>query len=457
MEDEDLKHIYDISLFNISDLDVLLHEILKQTRELLKAEAGTIYIKEEDSLLFKVFQNDALAYEDIYKHYHSTLNLKLPLSQRKKYLAVDSILSKKVILVDDVYNSKAYDFEGTKEFDKKFKYKTNSIITIPLIHPIDEKVLGVVQLLNKKIDDKYQAFNKNDKDTLSMFASFISLSISKELDNVKKLKRLNKELEDTNKNLEKRVNEEVQANKSSSAIIYHQSKMASMGEMMANIAHQWRQPLSTISVIASALSMDIELDSIRKDVGKDYLQKIVDTTQELSNTIEEFKSFYDIDTINENINISEVINKCLEVSESLITSNQIEIVLNLDESIEIYGLKNEFTQAILNVISNSKDALIENIPMHDGRYIFIDLYKENQKNILKIKDNALGIKEHNIEKIFIENFSTKNADTFNGIGLYLTRLIVEKHLKGSISCENSSFTYKDKDCKGALFTIILDS
>lgn len=193
MASDDLKHIYDISLFNISDLDVLLHEILKYTRGLLKAEAGTIYIKQKNYLKFHVFQNDALSYENIYKFYHSTHEFKLPLDEKNKYLAVDSFLSKKIIMIDDIYAAPEYEFLGAKE------------------------------------DDKYSTFTFNDKEIISMISAFISLSISKAQDDIVKLQELNAKLEKSNENLERKIEERIIENQNKSAIIFHQSKMASIG------------------------------------------------------------------------------------------------------------------------------------------------------------------------------------------------------------------------------------
>ena len=444
MASDDLKHIYDISLFNISDLDVLLHEILKYTRELLQAEAGTIYIKDKNYLKFHVFQNDALSYENIYRFYHSTNEYKLSLEDKGKYIALDSFLTKKIIMIDDVYDSPGYAFVGAKEFDKKFNYKTHSTISVPLIHPINQKVIGVVQLLNKKENDNYSIFTVKDKEVISTISAFISLSVSKAQDDVAKLHKLNKELEKSNAELERKIEEKIIENQNKSAIIFHQSKMASMGEMIGNIAHQWRQPLSTISTLASGISMNLKIGG--SDIQRDIMQlnKIVDTTKTLSKTIDDFRDFYNVDTMDENFNIAESIKKSIEIAESEILINDINIIMNLDNSLYIYGLKNEFTQCILNLLTTAKDSLASKVPISEKRYIFIDLFEEeNNKICLNIKDNGRGIDSSNIN------------NEASGVGLFLTKLIIEKHMKGSLSVENKEFSYQDKHFYGAFFTINL--
>jgi two-component system, NtrC family, C4-dicarboxylate transport sensor histidine kinase DctB len=449
MEDSELRHVFDINLFDINDLDVLLHEILKYTRELLNAEAGTIYIKEDNYLKFHVFQNDFLSYEDISKLFYSLKDFKLPLFVKNKFLAVDSFLSKKIIIIDNLCNTTDYEFSGAKEFDDKFNYKTHSIIVIPLIHPIKNEVLGVVQLLNKKENSENKYFNENDKKLLSMFSSFISLSILKAQKDTIKLEQLNEELEKTNKELEQRVKNEALDNRNKSAIIFHQSKMSSMGELIGNIAHLWKHPLNMISTLASSLKIDLEFKNFNNDNFITKLSKIIDTTKKLSGTIDDFKDFYNLETTKENFSISNCIHKSLELANIIFLENNIEVKLKLDESLIIYGLKNEFTQALLNILTNSKNALVERISLNDNRFIFIDLFEKNAKKYLIIKDNAGGIlieKDKNI-------FNTKTFDNNTGIGLYMTKIIIEKHTNGTIIFENVEFIFDEIIYKGAQFTI----
>jgi GAF domain-containing protein len=261
-EENRLSHIFDMSLFNVNDLDTLLHEVLKQTREILDSQAGSIYICEKDALSFNIFQNDAMSYEEIYKQFYSIKDLKLPLSEQEKYLAVKSFITKKIIIIDDVYDAKDYDFLGVKEFDKKFNYRTHSIITTPLIHPLEQKTIGVLQLINKLENGKTTIFNEKDKQILSIVSSFISLSIVNAQNNMAKLKRINDELETANDKLKIKVEEEIRESQSKSSIIFHQSKLISMGEMIGNIAHQWRQPLSIISTSASGIKLKNEFGKL---------------------------------------------------------------------------------------------------------------------------------------------------------------------------------------------------
>jgi len=450
---DDLCHIYDVSLFNVNDLDVLLHEILKQTREILNSEAGSIYINEDDALSFNVFQNDAMSYENIYKQFYALKDLKLPLSEQEKYLAVQSFSSKKIIVIDDIYEAKEYDFLGVKEFDKKFSYRTRSIITAPLIHPIDNRTLGVVQLLNKKDDDEVVVFNKKDKQLLSMISSFISLSIANTQENMSKLKEMNDELELTNKKLRLQVEKEISESERKSAVIFHQSKLASMGEMIGNIAHQWRQPLSAISTISSGISFNIELGNYNEDETTRGLRQIVDTTKHLSQTIDDFREFYRLDKAEKDFDLTANILSSVRITEAALSENHIQLVTNFNEDITIYGYDNELKQAILNIIQNAKDALLEKLTINDDRFIFIDTDIEDNFVTVKIKDNAFGVDEEIIGDIFTQNFTTKEEIGGTGVGLYMTKEIIEKHMEGLLTVSNVEYIYNGVKCKGAEFVL----
>ena len=448
MQDEsNLEHIYDISLFNISDLDVLLHESLKHARELLSAEAGTIYIKSDAFLKFHVFQNDSMSYENIYKNHYFLKDLKLPIEKINKYLSVDAFLSKKIIMIDDIYLSSEYAFIGTKEFDKKFNYKTVSVLSVPLVHPTNNECVGVIQLINKIIDNKILPFDLKDKEIISMLSSFMALSISKAKEDVEKIKTVNDKLVKANETLEKRIQEEVSSNQQKSAIIFHQSKIASMGEMVSNIAHQWRQPLSVISTIASGLSLELELDKLSKEQAIGQLRKIVVTTQNLSNTIDDFKGFYNLESIKENFTLKSVVDKSLELAEIVLSHNKINVVSNIDESLTLFGLKNEFTQAFLNILTTVKDSLLKDILSSDNKYIFINVFKKDDKKYIKILDNSTHC-------VSFEESHKKYTNIFN-MGLYMTRLIIQKHFNGDIRYQNITYFYNNQTIKGGEYTIVL--
>jgi len=393
-------------------------------------------------------------YEQIYLQYLDLKGLKLPLDKSNKYIAVDSFKKEKIIVVNNIYNTKKYEFLGVKEYDKNNNYETYSLITAPIIHPIENKKLGVIQLINKLKGGKKVDFKEKDKDTLSIASSLIALTISQAENDSLKLKELNDELKIANEKLTKKVEYEIGENEKKSAIIYHQSKLASMGEMIGNIAHQWRQPLSGISALASGLSCNIELDNYNKEETIDGLNKIVDTTRYLSDTIDDFRDFYRVDKSPKEFNIANNIHQSVSITNASLYENNIEVKYDLDKSINYYGFANELKQALLNILQNSKDAFYIN-DEDTKKIIFISLEKINNTIYIKIKDNAGGIEEKVLKKIFRKNFTTKDEHKGTGIGLYMTKAIIEKNFRGNIKAENSQFEYENRDYKGALFTIEL--
>ena len=239
------------------------------------------------------------------------------------------------------------------------------------------------------------------------------------------------------------------------ALLYQQSKMAAMGEMIGNIAHQWRQPLSIISSTATGAKVQNELDLLTKDNINSYLDSINNTAQHLSRTIEDFRTFFDPkDDSFSKFNIKDTIEKSLNLVSAQFTSKDIIIIKDIEE-IEISSLENELIQALVNILNNAKDALLENNKEKE-KFIFIDIYKKNEKLFIKIKDNAKGVPKDIIDRIYEPYFTTKHKAQGTGIGLYMTRDIITNLLAGSIIVKNKEFKYKDINYIGAEFTITLD-
>ena len=226
-------------------------------------------------------------------------------------------------------------------------------------------------------------------------------------------------------------------------ILIQKSKMASMGEMIANIAHQWRQPLSQIS----GLFLDIESAYTFKELNKKYLNERVDEANDLleymSKTIDDFRNFFNPNSKKEDFLIKDAVQNACNIVKSMLEINNIKLTVNIDDNHKINGYKNEYSQAVMNIIANAKDILIErDIP---NPYIKIYLEK-NEKISLCIEDNANGINEDIIEKIFDPYFTTK-FDYGTGIGLYMTKLIVEEKMNGIIIVTNVN--------EGAKFSITI--
>ncbi len=267
-----------------------------------------------------------------------------------------------------------------------------------------------------------------------------------------KIEEKTKKLNDLNKNLEDMVERKTKELIQKENILNHQSKMAAMGEMLENIAHQWRQPLSLISTAATGAKLKKDFGNFNDVDFYETMDLINQSAQHLSNTIDDFRNFFNNDKNVSNFNINKPIEKVLYLISSKLKNREINVIKNTLD-IEVLGLINEFIQVLLNIINNSLDAFEEQ--KLDKKFIFMDLYKNNNSLILTIKDNAGGIKENIINRIFEPYFTTKHKSQGTGIGLYMSMEIIQKHMNGKISVSNEEYIYENIKCKGAQFKIEL--
>ncbi|WP_320051472.1 sensor histidine kinase [Aliarcobacter butzleri] len=228
--------------------------------------------------------------------------------------------------------------------------------------------------------------------------------------------------------------------------------MAAMGEMIGNIAHQWRQPLSIITTATSGMVLQKQMGVLTDEFFFEASNRINASSQYLSQTIDDFRNFFIPNKEKSKVNLIEIFKKTLDLISAQFSSKDIEIIKNI-EGVEFESYENELIQALINILNNSRDELIKK----DGeRFIFVDAFeKDNFINII-IKDNAGGVIKENLDKIFEPYFTTKYKSQGTGIGLYMTEEIITKHLNGTICVENVEFTYNEKEYFGAQFTIRID-
>lgn len=236
------------------------------------------------------------------------------------------------------------------------------------------------------------------------------------------------------------------------AILYQQSKMAAMGEMIGNIAHQWRQPLSIITTATSGMVLQKQMGVLTDEFFFEASNRINTSSQYLSQTIDDFRNFFIPNKEKSKVNLIEIFKKTLDLISAQFSSKDIEIIKNI-EGVEFESYENELIQALINILNNSRDELIKK----DGeRFIFVDAFEKDNFINITIKDNAGGVIKENLDKIFEPYFTTKYKSQGTGIGLYMTEEIITKHLNGTICVENVEFTYNEKEYFGAEFTIRID-
>lgn len=240
--------------------------------------------------------------------------------------------------------------------------------------------------------------------------------------------------------------------RSKEKLLMQQSKMAAMGEVLENIAHQWRQPLSTISSASTGIKLQKEIGVLNDEMLIESLDIINHSSQFLSKTIDDFRSFFKPEQEKQYFNFDDVFEKVKMIVNSKFKTEEIELIKTSDET-EILNYSNALIQVLINIFNNSKDAFIEN--KIDKRFIFVDAFKKDDNLIIKIKDNAGGISSDIIDKVFEPYFTTKHKTHGTGIGLYMCEEIVTKHMLGKIEVQNEEFTFEDTNYKGTLFTIEL--
>ena len=250
------------------------------------------------------------------------------------------------------------------------------------------------------------------------------------------------ERKDYEKKLKYRIKEAIKKNRKQELLLVQQNRFAQRGEMIAMIAHQWRQPLSSISSTISAIELKTQLGNLDEKFIIENTKKIHNYTKYLSDTIDDFRNFFKQDKTKQKILVNDIVKNALKIIEDELKSRHIEIILNLNSSTKLETYKNELQQALLNIIKNAEDALVENEIKNP--IIQIESEEDHDFIYLHVKDNAGGINKDIQDKIFEPYFSTKGKNG-TGLGLYMSKIIIEKHCNGKLS-------FKDIE-NGTLFTM----
>ena len=257
------------------------------------------------------------------------------------------------------------------------------------------------------------------------------------------ISQTSKELEEINENLKEKIKIEVEKSREKDKALIQQSKLAQMGEMIAMIAHQWRQPLGAITAIANDLILKIMFDRYDKKYFDKKLKNITDLSQHLSKTIDDFRGFYKKDKEKIEIFLKDIVKDVLNIIASSVENKNIKIITEFYSTKKIYTYPNEVRQVVLNLIKNAEDILLEKGVKNP--YIKIKIYDDKNNSYLEVSDNGGGVPESIMDKIFDPYFSTKTKKDGTGLGLYMSKIIIEEHCNGTLSVSNSE--------EGAIFKI----
>ena len=232
-----------------------------------------------------------------------------------------------------------------------------------------------------------------------------------------------------------------------------QSKLASMGEMIGNIAHQWRQPLSIISTGASGMRMQKEYDLLSDEKFYETCDAIDENAQYLSSTIEELKNYIQEDKIKQYFKLEEAMKNFITLVNLNTKTSTMKLILNIDASIQINGYKNELIQCFVSIYNNTNDAF-KNIHI-DEKLFFITATKESNQVIIRFKDNAGGISHDVLSKIFEPYTTTKHRAQGVGLGLSKVYSLITDGMEGNIQALNAIYTYNNKQYSGAELIITI--
>lgn len=251
----------------------------------------------------------------------------------------------------------------------------------------------------------------------------------------KSVKSKTKALANLNRTLDSKIKRAIEKNKEQEQILMQKSKFIAMGEMISLIAHQWRQPISELNAIILSIKLHYDLDKLNKQMLNNKTKEIENLLDYMSNTIDDFRTFFKPDKTKEKFYLVDSCKRVTDIASTMLNEHNIILVKNIDTDLYLTNYQNEFEQVVLNIITNAKDALLcDNI---QNPQIKIDLYKTD-KIYLKICDNAKGMPSNIIDKIFEPYFTTKEESDGTGIGLYMSKLIIEQNMGGELSVTSST-------------------
>ena len=461
---EDIKDIYTVNiydtLYDIKEENINVNDAI-EVIELAKQIIKTQWKNYNNSIRYKIgglpqFANSWLNF--------FLFNEKLP---EKDYYQ-KGLISKVTKKMDKINSQtiKIITYLKKNEFSKANKIINEVFLDINSIN------IYLSSLINSHLKDAIAEKNRNDKMFktsifmlimligftffLSIIISFIIINHFKQLNESLESKVIlkTKELMVLNDSLEKRIKKEVENSRKKDQIMFQQARLASLGEMLQNIAHQWRQPLGALMMIIQSFQSKFLSGKLDEKFIDSRVEDAMLLAKNMSDTLEDFRTFFHPHKIHKRFSIKEVIKKAIDLTKYQLDKEDISIRLDLREDIEIYGYENELTHVLLNLINNSKDAFAGK--KITKKKILIIVKQMGNLVIINVIDNAGGIKNDIITKVFEPYFTTKHKSVGTGIGLYMSKQIVEKHMGGKISCKNIKHKMgleEGKLYKCAMFTV----
>lgn len=256
-----------------------------------------------------------------------------------------------------------------------------------------------------------------------------------------------KTIQKLNNDLALKIEEEIEKNRQKDSLLFQQAKLAAMGEMIGNIAHQWRQPLNIISMLFQKVYRQHTNGTLDSKAMSHALNQAMDTINHMSQTIDDFRGHFEPNKEKVHYSLYGVIENTITLVEPSFNLANISLVMPSQTDIELYGFPEDLKQVLLNMVNNAKDAILSNAVSNGIIRVEVAFSDDKTEAVIRIGDNGGGIDPQYIDKIFEPYFTTKHKSQGTGIGLYMSKRIVEERLGGSITARN--------DGEGAFFTILI--
>ncbi len=397
---------------------------------------------DDSDLIVKVLRSWGILNKKIKDNYDTSDEKALSIKIEQKIDFVDSILNNILKLY--------------KQGEKQTVYTIIQNQLYPTIYSVNT---DLTQLININLDASKNGKENIDKVYRSTFewiiagtlgtiviATIIAFII---LQNIRflhnsledRVREKTEELQKLNLDLELKIEEEVRKSREKDEIMFRQSRQAAMGEMIGNIAHQWRQPLNALSLIIQSFQTKRLLGvSLSDDFIDEQVMQGLLLTENMSKTIDDFRNFFNPNKKRVYFDIKENVAKNIELFGQYYKKYDVSINLLCKQNFKILGYQNEFSQVIINLFSNSKDALNDMKPAK--KLIEVEIYSDDKYGYIEVIDNGGGIKQEIVDRIFEPYFTTKHKAAGTGIGLYMSAQIIEKQMDGELRAENSSHFFE---------------
>lgn len=443
----DLKKIYalifiTLALWSIFAYNTITNLINSQKiyAEIINLSGKQRMLSQKTTLIGKRFLEENSP--ELKKHFKELIDL----MQKDHNYIISNLTSRNI---QNIYYSQSYNLDyEVKTYISLLKefYENERIDVLVKIQKTSFELLPklnyAVNVFEEESDDKTKELLIRERFILiGTLLTLLFEALFIVIPSIRIAKKKEQELDLLNKELENKIATAVEENNNKEKIIHQQYYLTQTAELINNIAHQWRQPLSVISTIASGMKIKKELNSLDDIEMISDLSSIVDKTQYLSNTIEQLDNFVNSDENLIDIDLQKALFNILSMLKSITEYNQMVIsTIYCKENIFIKGRFSDLMTTISNILKNAQDVFEErNIK---NKEVKIEILKnENFVNII-IEDNAGGIDTKNIDKIFNMYFTTKHKSQGTGLGLYFTNMIIEKRFKGKINVENSKLGAK---------------